>query len=217
VKRGRILPAKKPEVSKAVAMMRERVQDHYGPDVDPLPLATIGLTQRAWRNAEAEGVHGGGTDRRISDGEMFAANVATTRLVLQNLRSFPAVDWDALANALVDSDRFAGRRTVSDLLGESYDEWVDTAHSVIATQRDMVSQYGPDFVLWFNVDSSIGSNWWGSPRWPRWVAAFTDGLTELPPGTNIEKLRRGLTDAPDAMDSKILDWCVSHRIRDTRV
>ena len=100
MKRGRILPAKKPEVSKAVAMMRERVQDHYGPDVDPLPLAASGLTQRAWRNAEAEGVHGGGTDRRISDGEMLAANVATTRLVLQNLRSFPAVDWDALGRTL---------------------------------------------------------------------------------------------------------------------
>lgn len=211
------MPLTKPEVSKAVAMMRKRVQDHYGPDVDPLPLAAIGLTQRAWRNAEAEGVHGGGTERRISDGEMFAANVATTRLVLHNLGSFPAVDWDALANALADSDRFAGRRTVSDLLGELYDEWVDTAHSVIATQQDMMSQYGPDFVLWFNANSSIGSNWWGSPRWPQLVVAFTEGLTELPPGTNIEELRRGLTDAPDAMDSKILDWCVSHRIRDTRV
>ena len=74
---------------------------------------------------------------------------------------------DPLANALADSDRFAGRRTVSDLLGELYDEWVDTAHSVIATQQDMMSQYGPDFVLWFNANSSIGSNWWGSPRWPQ--------------------------------------------------
>jgi hypothetical protein len=106
---------------------------------------------------------------------------------------------------------------VSDLLGELYDEWVDTAHSVIATQQDMMSQYGPDFVLWFNASGSIGSNWWGSPRWPLLVAAFADGLTELPPGPNIEALRRGLTDAPDAMDSKILDWGVSHRIRDTRV
>lgn len=211
------MPLKRHEVLRAVAMMRQRVRDHYGPDVDPLPLAAIGLTQRAWRNAEAEGVHGGGTDRRISDGEMFAANVATTRLVLRNLRSFPAVDWDALASALVDSVRFAGHRTVSDLLGELYDEWVDTAHSVIETQRDMMSQYGLDFVLWFNANSSIGSDWWGSPRWPRLVGAFTDGLTELPTGTNIEELRRGLTDAPDAMDSKILDWCVSQRIRDTRV
>ncbi|HEY1840021.1 MAG TPA: hypothetical protein VGG53_07295 [Mycobacterium sp.] len=149
---------------------------------------------------------------------MFAANVATTRLVLEYLRPFPAVDWNALGNALVDPDRVAGRRTVSDLFGEMYDEWVDTAHSVIDTQRDMMSQCGPDFVLWFDADSSLNSNyWWGSPLWPTLVAAFINGLTESPPGTNIEELRRGLIDAPNAMDPEVLDWCVSHLIGYTRI
>lgn len=199
-------------------MMRKHVLDHYGADVDPIPLAAIGLTQRVWRNAGVEGVHGGGTDSRISDGEMFAANVATTRLVLEYLKSFPVVDWDALANALVDSNRVVGRRTVSDLLGEIYDEWVETAHSVIATQRDMMSQYGFDFVLWFDAVSSFDANyWWGSPLWPALVAAFIHGLTESPPGTNIEELRRGLIDAPDTMDPEILDWCASHLIGYTRI
>jgi hypothetical protein len=99
-----------------------------------------------------------------------------------------------------------------------YDEWVDTAHSVIDTQRDMMSQYGPDFVLWFDADRSLNSNyWWGSPLWPPLVAAFINGLTESPPGASIEELRRGLIGAPNAMDPKVLDWCVSHSIGYTRI
>jgi hypothetical protein len=74
--------------------IRGWVRDKAGPDVDPLPLAAIGLTYHAWRNP-SESSHGG-PDSRISDGEMFGANIATMQLILKWLRHFAFKEgsWD---------------------------------------------------------------------------------------------------------------------------
>ncbi len=201
------------DVGQAVQEMRRLLSQRYGEDVDPLPLAAIGLAQRAWRNIEVEGVHGGPASSSISDGEMFAANVATTRLVSTHLRSFPTVDWDALIASLIDPDRIAGRRSVRDLLGDSYQSWSDTVYGVIGTQQEFMARYGAEFFVWFNASCSLQSTeWWGSPEWPAIAEKFVEDLKESPPGIDPTFLRKCLIDAPDELDPEILEWCVDRSI-----
>jgi hypothetical protein len=110
--------------------------ERYGTDFDVRMIASVGLARAAWRNTEVEDAHAGNGLRRIDDGEMFAANVATTRLIHRYLDASSGIDWAGLANELVRSDRVAGARTVSDLLGELYDGWAEQSHALIETQGD---------------------------------------------------------------------------------
>ena len=111
------------------------VVERYGTDFDVRMIASVGLAKAAWRNTEVEDAHAGNGLGRIHDGEMFAANVATTRLIHRHLNASSDIDWAGLANELVRPDRVAGARTVSDLLGELYDGWAEQSHALIETQR----------------------------------------------------------------------------------
>lgn len=96
------------DIHAEVLRLRHKLFETYGPDVDLLGLAAIGLTQRVWRSdfhGHTEDAH-----HRITDAEMFAANVATTRLVLEHFGSYPEVDWQSLSDAITDGDRVAGQR-----------------------------------------------------------------------------------------------------------
>lgn len=203
-------------------MAQQRLRERYGSHFDPLPLVAISLTVRAWRRTdEAEDAH---TRRypvsdRITDGEMFAANVATTRLILERLQqSYPAVDWMTLADDVTNPDRVAGRRTVSHLLGKTrHKKWAAKARNVIESQEYLIGDHGPDYCWCEAYLGDLFGHWWGHPDWAALVAAFIETLTDSPPKLSVSELRCGLLDAPDALDPEILDWCTSRLIGYTRV
>lgn len=210
----------KQQFPEVIDMARQEVQGRYGSDVDPLPLAAIGLTLRAWRRSdEVEDAH---TARhpvsdQITDGEMFAANVATTRLILERLQqSYPAVDWIRLADDVTNPDRVAGRRSVSHLLGRTrHKKWAAKARRVIESQQFSIGDYGSDYCWCEAYLGMSASNWWGHPDWPELVTRFIDNLNEAPPKITVEELRCGLLDAPDSVDPELLDWCTSQMIGHT--
>ncbi|ASW85251.1 hypothetical protein CKJ61_10320 [Mycobacterium intracellulare] len=209
----------KHEVTEFIEMAQKQFRYAYGVDFDPLPLAAISLTVRTWRRTEeVEAAH---TLRypRISDGEMFAANVATTRLILRCLHaSYPAVDWMTLADDVTNPDRVAGQRTVSDLLGKArHKRWAATARRVIDMQEVHIREYGSDWCWCEAAFATMSPIWWGHPDWEQLVRAFIDGLSGQPPSAvDIEGLRNGLLVAPDELDPQILDWCTAQLIGYTR-
>lgn len=185
--------------------LRDIVQVHYGVDVDPIPLAAIGLTLRVWRrseNQEAEMAHMEGT---ISNSEMFAANVATTRLAQIFWRRFPDMDWDGLADAIVDPSRCAGGRTIAGLLGHRYPAWAWDAHSLVLTQGDLAADNGLDWVLWMNAATS-DSRWWGSPGWPQRVDRVFAKQSESPAGESLGTMKATFLNAPDDLPVEQLEW-----------
>lgn len=200
--------------------LRERLTGKHGADVDLIALAAIGITALAWRNdwnlyvEQAHTVVASRNRTRITDGEMFAANVANTRLALKHLWSYPNVDWEALADAFTDPKRVAGRRTLVDLLGKTrHRKWMRWAWSAIAVIEVMIKKYGPEYVL-LNLASlpTLHADWWAGPQWPDLVDAFINQLRERPPGMTIAELRDGLLNAPDMMNPEVLDWCVTDQL-----
>ena len=187
--------------------LRRTLFEKYGPHVDLVGLAAIGITRRLWRNDEygyVEEAH-----NRITDGEMMAANVATTRLVLEVLGTYPEVDWQTLADALTDPHRVAGRRTAVDLLGKTrHRRWASWARKFILAIPRVIDQHGAEYVvLGLANDGAVSADWWGGPSWPQLVDAFIAQRSADPPGMSVEALRLGLLDAPDQVDPAILDWC----------
>lgn len=200
--------------------LRHSLWGRYGDDIDLLPLAALGIVRLAWRNdrnGEVETAHItriSGRRDRISDGEMFAANVATTRLIRDHIRPYPAVDWEALTEALIDPGRMAGRRSVVDLLGATrHQRWTRSATIFIDSIVNMIAKNGPDFALLLLAASGADyDNWWSGPRWQQLVDTFITELTEQPPGMSLDDLRIGLLDAPDELDPAILDWCTDNQL-----
>ncbi|GAB3239959.1 hypothetical protein [Mycolicibacterium hippocampi] len=143
--------------------LRRKLFEKYGPHVDLVGLAAIGITRRLWRNDEygyVEEAH-----NRITDGEMMAANVATTRLVLEGLGTYPEVDWQTLADALTDPHRVAGRRTAVDLLGKTrHRRWASWARKFILAIPRVIDQHGAEYVvLGLANDGAVSADWWGGP------------------------------------------------------
>jgi hypothetical protein len=141
----------------------------------------------------------------ISDGEMFAANVATTRLAQIFWRRFPDVDWHGLADAIVDPSRLAGGRTFVGLLGDRFAAWAWDAHSLVLTQRDLAADNGLDWVLWMNAATS-DSRWWGSPSWPHRVERLFAKQNESPSGETLSTMRASFLNAPDDLPVEQLEW-----------
>lgn len=189
----------------------------YGASVDLIPLAAIGITGVAWRrdrDGHVEQAHCGLRRSRISDGEMFAANVATTRLVLRHLRD-PHVDWEEMADQFVDPNRVVGQRTVSDLLGATrHRRWSTGAWTYITSVGAIGDQHGTQYALLTQavLGGSHHDLWWGSPRWPHLVEVFIDQLTEQPPGMTPTELRSGLLDGPDHLPTQVLEWCAASQL-----
>lgn len=191
----------------------------YGRGVDLIALAAIGITRRAWRNdwhGYIEDAHSGTglrRRRRITDGEMFAANVATTRLVLEHIRKYPAVNWEALADAFVDPHRKAGQRTLTDLLGKKrYRRWSYWAwNHIAATEINVCAHGGKEVMVLYAVEGASYDDWWAGPRWPGIVDAFIDQLGTSPPVMTKTALREQLLDTPDALPPELLDWCITNQ------
>jgi hypothetical protein len=204
--------------------LRERLVGTYGAGVDFIALAAIGITRQGWRSdwhGYVEDAHAGaglGRRSRITDGEMFAANVATTRLVLQHVRQFPAVDWEALADAFTDPCRIAGQRTLVDLLGKvRYRRWSHWAWNHIAAMEIRICAHGTEEVLLaYATEGTHYDDWWAGPRWPGLVEAFINQLATSPPTMTKRALCEQLLSAPDSLDPNVLEWCATdQRLRYT--
>lgn len=208
-----------------LGLIRDALLQQFGPFPDLVTLAAQGLTTALWRNAGAEDVHGG-QDSRIHDGEMFAANVATTRLIRSCLEcveyyetedgwSDPEhmIDWETMTFELLAPERIvAGARSVADLLGPAYDEWAAGAANTIDYLADLEAERGRDYVL-MRYACAANPAFWGGPSWPWTVETFVRYVQPEPPGITRAALWRALLEAPDRMDPEILSWCVSEGIQ----
>ncbi len=181
-----------------------------GPDPDLVPVAAVGLTRAAWRDTAVENAHASNGLGRISDAEMFAANAATTRLVLSYLADDP-IDWSGLADDLVRTDRLAGPRSVEDLLGELYECWAEEARAIVELREELSTTRGRRWVLLMNALYARETDWWGMPSWPAKVERFLSELGhDCPASTTTEKLASLLVQEPDRASLEILDWCLTH-------
>ncbi|MGE2731412.1 hypothetical protein ACQI4F_18190 [Mycolicibacterium vaccae] len=198
--------------------MHRHLAAKYGSEFDLLALAAIGMAYIAWRRGgrgDVEEAHAGRRSR-ISDGEMFAANVANTRFLLERLKVRPATDadWYSLADAFTDPHRVAGRRALVDLLGKSrHRRWMSGAWGYIVSVGRTAQEFGFDQALL--APAFIGSHqerWWAGPKWPEVVDAFISQLSDEPPGTTKQHLQLGLLDGPDQIDPQILDWCATTQL-----
>ncbi|MHB1928496.1 MAG: hypothetical protein ACYCUG_03550 [Acidimicrobiales bacterium] len=152
-----------------LAEVSQRVAECYG-RADLVSIASVGITQRVWRNTPVEDAHAGSGLARISDGEMFAANVAVTRLVADHLGD--PIDWDGLRAVLVNRDLRLGGRTQGDLLGELWEEWSATALGVLNYQQELYEKLGQQQYLRLAAFMAWSARWWGMPRWADQVEAF---------------------------------------------
>ena len=141
---------------------------------------------------------------------MFAANVATTRLVRVYLRC-DVIDWDSLSQEFVDPNRLAGRRTVAHLFGPLYDGWRIEGEQSILEQGDLATARGQRWMMLMNAVRAP-RDWWGMPEWPDRVERFIAGLDASPPAISRDALRLALLDGPDAADPTDLGWCIDRGI-----
>ncbi|MCV7254722.1 hypothetical protein H7J86_21405 [Mycobacterium hackensackense] len=198
-----------PEViDSETSALRSLLIAQYGPELDFIGLAAIGLTRLAWRSDEhglIEEAH-----HRITDGEMFAANVATTRLFRQHLESYPHVNWQLLANEVTQEERLAAGRTLADLLGKTrYRRWARWASKFIAAIERVIEHDSPESVLvGLAVAGKAYDRWWSGPQWPLVVDTFIAQITSVPPQVSTSELRADLLTAPDLIAPSVLEWCV---------
>lgn len=195
-------------------------------------LAAIGLAHDFWRGqwATVEQAHIHRPPhriRRISDGEMFAANIKVTRIILQVLRS--GFDLERIVEWLTDpSELRVGQwdgtevryRDVADLLGPYYDEWCTAVRDQAESISNQISEDGLGEVLakYANFAGLFAPHWWSGPDWPAMVNAFLDVVDEPPPGLppglrNREVVRGLLLDKPDLLGTEALEWFVRQGLR----
>jgi hypothetical protein len=199
-------------------------------------LAAIGLAHEFWRGQEGT-VEAAHIDRRISDGEMFAANVVATRICLEQLRRWQLGHFDPKAVAAQYPEAVAAQlsgelrvahwegghlsyRDAADLLGPYYDAWRSAIADEARQLSDRIVEQGLLEVLAKYADfaSLAAPHWWGGPGWPAMVDAFVDAMEGLPPGLpdglrNRQTVRRLLLDAPGVLGTEALQWCVEQGIR----
>lgn len=207
-------PLTQEELVEELALAKQRVCESFRREItDPLPLLAIGLTHSAWRNTLVEDAHAGPRSR-FHDGEMFAANVANTRLIYEHLASYPDIDWRALADTFVDPHRVLAGRTIADLLGKTrHKAWEKEARKWIEAMPYVIGHFGAELALWGLANGSqpfpgARPEWWGSPWWPEFIERFSASLTDNPPGISVEALRAALLDRPEDIDPEVLLWCV---------
>jgi hypothetical protein len=161
-----------------------------------LNLATIGITNGAWRNSPVEDWH---ADGRIHDGGMLRSNVATTKLVREVLNDhlgevhdegevlfatedLADVDSDLsdelfldIFERLSDPDRgLPDGRTLRHLAGGDLQGLVDHMDRTLGGIAASAERHGLDFALQrAAVHGGLACrHWWGTPWWPDIVAEF---------------------------------------------
>ncbi|HET6292230.1 MAG TPA: hypothetical protein VFG33_02610 [Kribbella sp.] len=166
-----------------------------------LRYAPLALTHLTWRNSVIEDWHAG-PDSRISDGDMFRTNVATTRVYAENL-------WPIFAEGLAaaellerhDLDEY-GAESLEEAFGFAYDEVFDPARVLpngmtlidlggdelealrehgarqLDALLDQADEKGVHVVVSWLAMRAVGTcrQWWLSPRWPDVVDAFFERL-----------------------------------------
>jgi len=196
-------------------------------------LVAIGLAHDFWRGqwATVEEAHIHRPPhriRRISDGEMFAANIKVTRIMLGAMRS--GFDLERIVERLTDpSELRVGHwegtevryRDAADLLGPYYDEWCTAVRDNAESISNQTSEDGLGEVLakYANFAAFVAPHWWSGPDWPAMVNAFVDGIEEPPPGLppglrDREVVRRILLDNPAVLGTDAVEWCVRQGLRE---
>ncbi|MGY1896338.1 hypothetical protein [Nocardia gipuzkoensis] len=196
-----------------IEALRSAFWSTVGDEADPVLFAAAAIAQRAWRNSEVELAHAGDGLNRISDGEMFAANVVMFRIVRDHLR-MPGSEWSELASELIRADRVIAGRTAADLLGTLHEPWTHTVTSVFDTCSQIEGQHGRDYLIGMNAALAslrVSATDWRMPQWPAVVDAFVNDLDSTPP-VDTEDLRRELMTAPDTLGGKVLQWCIDQGI-----
>ncbi|HEX2809411.1 MAG TPA: hypothetical protein VHN80_24885 [Kineosporiaceae bacterium] len=176
-------------------------------------LAAVRLTLVLWRNSPLEDIHAAATG--LDDGQMLAANVEVTRLLLTHVHH-EGVDWDTIVEVLTDPARpVAGTPLV--MTGTRSEIFALSAHI-----RDHVQQYrrAQQLVGWPRLLRALAlmcqSNWWGTPWWPdtvtQWLTEAAETIrSDAPPGwRDVERLGGALLEAPDALPQVVRTWCVHH-------
>lgn len=158
--------------------------------------APLGMTHLAWRNSVLEDWHAG-PDSQISDGGMFMANVATTRIYdwaiaemftsweidrfacLDDVREIEA---DSLAYFLLqaaedatDPERTLPHgATLADIGGDEVHLIEHHAQAQASALADMTEEHGTDVVLlWLATRGILAcGTWWGGTGWPPLVDRF---------------------------------------------
>lgn len=186
--------------------------------VTQLRYAPLALAHLCWRNTVVEDWHAD-PDSPLHDGEMMAANVATTRI-------FHQVLWDAFGERIADAtlvsrydftpddvvilryafadayeagfhpDRLLPHgQTLREIGGDELDVLTQHADVQLDALLDQAERRGvATVILWLAARGSAGcAGWWGSPRWPRIVEAF---LARLADRNNDYWERWGWVDPP---------------------
>ncbi|WP_156959345.1 hypothetical protein [Nocardia sp. BMG51109] len=147
---------------------------------DQTPVAAYSMMLSVWRNTIVEDAHAGDGLNRISDGEMFAANVSIFRMLRDFLEAADGTHtaWQRLSHEVIRPDRLAaGSRTVEDLVGEYYDRWARHAENTVMYFAELTERDDHDIEWFISVTSCFGGvhrDWFGMPDWPLLVNAFVD-------------------------------------------
>lgn len=200
--------------SLTVDQLREQVTAMVGPlsDADVVAVAATSVVHQVWRNTVVEWAHGGDGLGRISDGEMFSANVTLTRLV-QGLLDLGGTDWMAVYDALTGPGLRLASRSTADLLGDAYDEWLDGLDRALGSLDALQDRLGPDLLVWLHTMQGVSTCWWGTPWWPDCVAAFVDEAEDTPDlaelAADAARWAPALIDAPDQLSPQELEAFVT--------
>lgn len=186
--------------------------------ITQLRYAPLALTHLCWRNTVVEDWHAG-PNSSLHDGEMMAANVATTRIFHQALWAafgdrvadatlvcrddFAPQDLESLQYAFADAyeagfdpdRRLPHGRTLADAGGDTVDDLAQHAELQLESLLDQAERHGVAVVILWLAARGHGAcrNWWGSPRWPRIVDAL---LARLDDRSDEHWQRRGWVDPP---------------------
>lgn len=162
--------------------------------------APLGMTHLSWRNSILEDWHAG-PDSQISDGGMFMANVATTRIYnwaieemltsweidrVASLDDIHEIEADSFAYFLLEAaeDATDPERvlphgpTLADIGGPEVHLLGAHAQTQAGSLADMADEHGTDLVLlWLATRGILACDtWWGGAGWPPHVDRFLNLL-----------------------------------------
>ena len=224
-------PPELPEPTLDDAMRLTRDQLGLSLDRDPGPLAqlaSIGITNEAWRNTYLETLHAGDHPTGgFPDTDMMRFNIATTRAVARHVTA-EEVDWPSLRALLLDADRvLPGGRTVRDLAGDELPELFESFDLALAVLERIEQERGFDFARLRSalIGGVSCKDWYGTPWWPDVVDAFGDMLADpssvawehddgaLPEPASVhdrDALAALLRSRPEQLDDEGIRWCHRH-------